>query len=434
MKYVSATNPQGCLIQECSNGSKEAAMCASAIFSYIDWLDNIIDKDVPISYEASAKTSLNFFMMLSYNKFWIENRIHLAPILAAAYNAWMDSEKLKNHSDYRVRISADVLKGYFMEVFYQIGFITGGYDLMRQLSEKWRGFDFDAKPDLAPAKTTKDASGYVDAPRLWTFPKDHHEHSDFSTEWWYFSGILESDNGNKYGYHLCEFRFNGRMTQHLSLIDIESGKLEFKESFQPSVVDFDVADRISITRLEGVNLEFKHTGDIFFQGKDGLSIKSDIPNHASYYYSIRHLRTSGTINGIPVKGTSWFDHEFGHLLKPANIKWAFFYSHMPSGATINGYLIIKDDKLDKEHSSLIYVDKDGEVGNFTGKFDCGIPTTQFPDFVIEIATKVKVIVSLITPISTCKSSLGEYLELPCEVTLLTGDEKETGFGYVEVTT
>ena len=43
-------------------------------------------------------------------------------------------------------------------------------------------------------------------PRTWMFPKDHGAHPDFRTEWWYFTGNLSDDKGNKYGYQLTFFR------------------------------------------------------------------------------------------------------------------------------------------------------------------------------------------------------------------------------------
>ena len=38
------------------------------------------------------------------------------------------------------------------------------------------------------------------------FPRDHHAHPDFKTEWWYFTGNLSGDDGREYGYQLTFFR------------------------------------------------------------------------------------------------------------------------------------------------------------------------------------------------------------------------------------
>ena len=38
------------------------------------------------------------------------------------------------------------------------------------------------------------------------FPRDHHAHPDFKTEWWYFTGNLADQSGRRFGYELTFFR------------------------------------------------------------------------------------------------------------------------------------------------------------------------------------------------------------------------------------
>ncbi|MGE5790079.1 MAG: lipocalin-like domain-containing protein, partial [Syntrophaceae bacterium] len=42
--------------------------------------------------------------------------------------------------------------------------------------------------------------------RTWSFPRDHGAHPEFRTEWWYFTGNLRDEAGNRYGYQLTFFR------------------------------------------------------------------------------------------------------------------------------------------------------------------------------------------------------------------------------------
>ena len=53
-----------------------------------------------------------------------------------------------------------------------------------------------------------DLEGYARATevRPFTFPADHGPHSDFRTEWWYFTGNLEGEVGRRFGYQLTFFR------------------------------------------------------------------------------------------------------------------------------------------------------------------------------------------------------------------------------------
>src|SRR6059058_3410227 len=38
------------------------------------------------------------------------------------------------------------------------------------------------------------------------FPRDHHAHRDFKTEWWYFTGNVFDAEGRRFGYELTFFR------------------------------------------------------------------------------------------------------------------------------------------------------------------------------------------------------------------------------------
>ena len=38
------------------------------------------------------------------------------------------------------------------------------------------------------------------------FPRDHHVHEKFKTEWWYYTGNLTNDGGRRFGYELTFFR------------------------------------------------------------------------------------------------------------------------------------------------------------------------------------------------------------------------------------
>ena len=38
------------------------------------------------------------------------------------------------------------------------------------------------------------------------FPRDHHAHPEFKTEWWYFTGNVADAEGHRFGYELTFFR------------------------------------------------------------------------------------------------------------------------------------------------------------------------------------------------------------------------------------
>ncbi|MBM2850513.1 MAG: hydrolase, partial [Anaerolineales bacterium] len=59
-----------------------------------------------------------------------------------------------------------------------------------------------AAPTVLTGST--DISGFARAyePREFQFPHDHGLHDDFQTEWWYYTGNLDTANGKHFGYQL----------------------------------------------------------------------------------------------------------------------------------------------------------------------------------------------------------------------------------------
>jgi predicted secreted hydrolase len=53
-----------------------------------------------------------------------------------------------------------------------------------------------------------DLAGYARAfaPRPLVFPVDAGPHPDFRTEWWYYTGNVESADGRHFGFQLTFFR------------------------------------------------------------------------------------------------------------------------------------------------------------------------------------------------------------------------------------
>src|SRR5258706_2880431 len=76
------------------------------------------------------------------------------------------------------------------------------------------------------------------------FPRDHFNHPDFQTEWWYYTGNLKSADGRRFGFELTFFRqavsrdpkkvavWEGQdlYLAHLALSDLNGGK-----SFSPDM-------------------------------------------------------------------------------------------------------------------------------------------------------------------------------------------------------
>ena len=85
-----------------------------------------------------------------------------------------------------------------------------------------------------------------------------------------------------------------------------------------------------------IDLTLTQEREPLIHGRDGISPKSAKPGHASHYYSLTRLKTSGIlgINGEkrPVSGLVWFDHEWAtNQLDPGEAGWDWSGLHLSNG-------------------------------------------------------------------------------------------------------
>jgi predicted secreted hydrolase len=53
------------------------------------------------------------------------------------------------------------------------------------------------------------------------FPRDHFNHPEFRTEWWYYTGNLRSAEGRQFGFELTFFRHNVNRDERRNVWDID---------------------------------------------------------------------------------------------------------------------------------------------------------------------------------------------------------------------
>ena len=251
----------------------------------------------------------------------------------------------------------------------------------------------------------------------WSFPEDHWARAGYKTEWWYFTGHLESEEGRRFGYQFTIFRI-GLMPERLDLLsdwttenlimghaaigDLDLGRHTFSEVLYRAVpllagfgaypdstiawsrgpagtegswklmwngngFDFEMHDR-----KEGVAFALSTQSDkpIAFQGPKGYSRKGKSPTAASQYYSLTRLKTQGTISiggeTVSVRGESWMDKEFGsNQLETHQIGWDWFSLQLSDGRDLMLYsLRDKSGKVDFARGTLI--GKKGEIDYVAG--------------------------------------------------------------------
>ena len=232
------------------------------------------------------------------------------------------------------------------------------------------------------AGTARPEGGFARALEVRPFelPQDHGPHPDFQTEWWYYTGNMQSETGEQFGFQLTFFRrglspgvigggrASGLATNqiyfaHFALSDIGSGEHHAYERFSRGAGDLAGASgapfrvwledwsaqaideeggEVRLVASEGtigIELVLRSAKPIVLHGEQGLSRKSDSPGNASYYLSYTRMVAEGTIavegKTVAVQGEGWFDHEWStSALAPGAVGWDWFALQLSDGREI----------------------------------------------------------------------------------------------------
>jgi predicted secreted hydrolase len=249
-----------------------------------------------------------------------------------------------------------------------------------------------------------DGAGFLwaDAPWRFEFPRDHAAHPAFRTEWWYYTGHLES-NARRFGYQLTLFRVgldravranesawapHTMMFAHLALTDETSRRFTFAERTSRVALDLAGADstrervwigdwsawldadgttqRLRARDAFALDLALRPVKPPAIHGRDGVSRKGPGLGHTSHYYSLTRLNTSGTLvtggDSLAVHGLSWMDHEFGSgALAPNQRGWDWFSIQLDDGREVMLYVLRLTDGGIEPLSSGTLVERDGKT-------------------------------------------------------------------------
>lgn len=232
------------------------------------------------------------------------------------------------------------------------------------------------------------------------FPRDHFNHPNFRTEWWYYTGNLQSQ-GRPFGFELTFFRqaiqeeaasnslWSPRdiWMAHLALTDIEAKQFLHAERLNrsgPGLAGVDQSrQRIwngnwscQLTaenhRLQAIDPRFSFTLNLkpakapVTHGTNGVSQKGPQPGQASHYISFTRLLASGTLNvgqrQFAVQGSAWMDHEiFSSELDPNLAGWDWFSIQFNNNTELMLYRLRLKDGRSSEFSAGTFVDANGRA-------------------------------------------------------------------------
>ncbi len=232
-----------------------------------------------------------------------------------------------------------------------------------------------------------DGFARADGSHIWDFPSDFGPHPDFQTEWWYYTGNLQTQEGRRFSYQLTFFRrgltplnqveerdsiWGGNQVYmgHFALSDIAAESHYAFERFsrgaaglagaqsEPFQVWLENWEVVQVSdnewRMQAeqdgvrIDLVLNDQKGVTFHGVDGYSQKGPEAGNASYYFSQTRLASDGfvTVDGeqFSMTGWSWMDHEFStSALSAGQVGWDWFSLQLDDGTDLMMFQIRRDD-------------------------------------------------------------------------------------------
>jgi predicted secreted hydrolase len=307
------------------------------------------------------------------------------------------------------------------------------------------------------------------------FPRDHFEHQDFRTEWWYYTGNVVDARGKRFGFELVFFRqgefpanpnpsvwaVKDLYLAHAALTDIDGKRFWYQErpnrqgpgiagaSFEKRRVwngNWQAQWNGDDQTLDAIADEFRFHLDLkplkppVINGENGLSVKADGPGHASYYVSFPRLSVNGNIrtgqDDRAVTGQAWMDHEwFTEQLSSDQQGWDWFSVQFDNNTELMLFELRRKDGTIDAHSSGTFIDASGRAHHLKHEDIKLTPLRKFGKYPVEWRIEIP---SLKVNV-TCRAAVDNQ-ELRSQnggpnywEGAVTYDGTNRGVGYLEMT-
>ena len=322
-------------------------------------------------------------------------------------------------------------------------------------------------------------------------PRDLFAHKNAQTEWWYYTGHMQTSRGKKFGFELVFFkrrtdldRFgvvplrliaNPLYLAHFAITDEFSGKFRYEHRKSAgSLLELPAHASQTSLYLRLGNWNVREAGgehilhatlgdDLIFEtklantkpavlnGHEGVGVSFKDKGEASRYFSFTRMKAEGRItwNGRTddCTGFAWMDREFGTWRTTENQKgWDWFSVQLASGAEVLVYHLRNSAGVPSPFSSGTFVERDGTGSHLTREDFTLVPLgqwrsprtgTTYPSGWRLRVPRFRVDVE-ITPIlkdqelDTRGTTMIVYWEGACEVRGFHVGEATTGRAYVEL--
>ena len=233
------------------------------------------------------------------------------------------------------------------------------------------------------------------------FPRDHFDHPDYRTEWWYYTGNVQDGSGLRFGFELVFFRQGQQRNSdsnpsawriddlylaHAAVTEVDGHRFVYDERLNragPGIagVSFD-ARRVwngnwsvqwtgNGQSLTAVTPDFEFSLELqtlklpVINGVDSVCQKA-------YYYSFPRLTVSGSLSIAGTKhqvtGSAWMDHEwFTNQLEAGQVGWDWFSVQLDNNTELMLYRLRRSDGSIDPSSSGTYIDARGKARHLSAQ-------------------------------------------------------------------
>ncbi|HSH78889.1 MAG TPA: lipocalin family protein [Herpetosiphonaceae bacterium] len=231
--------------------------------------------------------------------------------------------------------------------------------------------------DLATTSTGVPATAATSQVNL---PRDEAPHNVL-TEWWYYHGHLEADDGTEYGFHsvIFQLRRQNLPTVHVGHAAItDPGRNLFRYDQELGMArsgagpsfDFRLGSWLWSGSEQGDHLEFSIPD--YALNLDLTALKSPAVHQAGFtelgpiadagYYSRTRMELRGTLDDHDqrkeITGQAWFDHQWGNFIPEELGGWDWFGIQLEDGADF-ALALLRGDQEEVLGGFGTYVAADG---------------------------------------------------------------------------
>ena len=106
-------------------------------WNFFHLLDDLIDKDKPVTIEEASRELFLFTQTIAMNPFFQGNKHALLPMILNACNGWIAGEEASEAN----KQYAPVLKCSDFNIYSHVAFLVGGWEHMREVDSRFRVYD-----------------------------------------------------------------------------------------------------------------------------------------------------------------------------------------------------------------------------------------------------------------------------------------------------